>query len=70
MPTFAMFNGCNDPYDYMLHFNQAMTLNSGNNRLLCKAFQASLKGPTLAWFHRLPRNSVNLFSELWTIFIS
>ena len=63
MPTFAMFDGSSDPYDHMLHFNQAMTLNAINNLLLCKVF------PALTWFHRLPHNSVN-FNELCTIFIS
>ena len=42
MPDFTMFNGSNDPYDHMLHYNQAMTLNVGNDRLLCKVFQASM----------------------------
>ena len=27
MPTFAMFDGSNNPYDHMLYYNQAMTLN-------------------------------------------
>ena len=58
------------PYDHMLHFNQAMILNAGDDRLLCKVFQASLKGPTLAWFHKLPRRSINSFSELWAVFVS
>ena len=70
MPTFAMFNGSSSPYDHILHYNQAMTLNARNDHLLCKVFSASLQGLVLAWFHRLPRNLVNLFSELWTIFIS
>ena len=43
---FAMYDGSSDPYDHMLHFNQAMILNAGNDRLLCKVFPASLKGPT------------------------
>ena len=64
MSTFAMFDGSNDPYDHMLHFNQAMTLNVENDYLLCKVFPASLQGPALAWFHMLPRNSVNSFSEV------
>ena len=64
MPTFAMFNGSSDPYDHMLHYNQAMTLNAGNDNLLCKVFLASLQGLALTWFHRLPHNSVNSFSEL------
>ena len=58
MPIFAMFDGSNDPYDHMLHYNQAMTLNTGNDRLLCKFFLASLQGPALAWFHKLPHNSI------------
>ena len=65
-----MFDGLNDPYDHMLQYNQAMTLNTSNDRLLCKVFPASLRGPVLAWFHKLPRNSINLLNELWTAFIS
>ena len=42
IPAFAMFDGSNDPYDHMLHYNQAMTLNAGNNRLCIKVFLASL----------------------------
>ena len=57
-------------YDHMLHYNQAMTLNASNDRLLCKVFPANLRQPTLAWFHKLSRNSINSFNELWTAFIS
>ena len=70
MLTFAMFDGSSDPYDHMLNYNHAMTLNVGNNHLLCKVFSASLQGLMLAWFHRLPSNSVSSFNELWIIFIS
>ena len=70
MPAFTMFDGSNDPYDHMLHCNQEMTLNANNDLLLCKVFLASLQGPTLAWFHKLSRNSINSFNELWTAFIS
>ena len=67
---FTMYDGSSDPYDHMLHFNQAMILNIKNDRLLCEVFQASLKGPALAWFHKLPRGSLNSFSELWAAFVS
>ena len=70
MPSFAMCDGSTYPYDHMLHFNQTMILRAGNDRLLCKVFLASLKGPALAWFHKLPRRSINSFKELWTAFIS
>ena len=65
-----MFDGSSNPYDHMLHYNKVMTLNAGNDHLLCKVFPASLQGLTLAWFHKLSRNSVNSFNELWTVFIS
>ena len=70
MPAFTMFDGFNDPYDHMLHYNQAMTLNAGNDHLLCKVFPTSLRGPVLAWFHKLLFNSINSFNELWIAFIS
>ena len=70
IPTFTMFDDSTDPYDHLLHYNQAMTLNVNNDLLLCKVFPASLGGPTLAWFHKLPRSSINTFNELWRVFIS
>ena len=62
--SFAKYDGSSDPYDHMLHFNQAMILNAGDECLLCKVFSANLKGSAQAWFHKLPRRSINMFSEL------
>ena len=42
MPTFAMFDGSNDPYDHMLHYNQTRTLNVDNDHLLCNVFPENL----------------------------
>ena len=70
IPVFTTFDGSVDPYDHMLHYNQDMILNAGNYRLLCKVFPASLQGPALVWFHKLPRNSINSFHELWAAFVS
>ena len=70
IPPFAMYDGSSDPYDHMLHYNQAMILSVGDDRLLCKVFPTSLKGPALAWFHKLPKGSINTFSELWAAFVS
>ena len=68
--AFTTFDGSIDPFDHMLHYNQVMTLNASNGQLLCKVFLASLRGPVLAWFHKLPRYSINSFYELWAAFIS
>ena len=47
IPAFAMFDCSTDPYDHVLHYNQAMILNAGNDYLLCKVFPAILRGPAL-----------------------
>ena len=70
IPSFVRYGGSSDPYDHMLHFNQAMILNVGDDHLLCKVFTAILKGPALAWFHELPQRSTNSLSELWAAFVS
>ena len=70
IPDFTMFDGSADPYDHMLHYNQAMILNASNDHLLCKVFPASFWGPALAWFHKLPHNSINSFNDLWAAFVS
>ena len=70
IPAFAMFKGSIDPYNHMLHYNQAMILNIGNDRLLCKVFPTSLRGPALAWFHKRPRNSINSFNDMWMTFVT
>ena len=54
----------------MLHYNQPMILNAGNDRLLCKVFPASLRGLTVAWFYKLSCYLINSFYELWAAFIS
>ena len=68
--SFSMYDGSSNLYDHMLNFNQAMILNAGNNHLLYKVFPTSLKGLALAWFHKLPRRSINSFNELWAAFVS
>nr|CAN71503.1 hypothetical protein VITISV_021014 [Vitis vinifera] len=46
-----------------------MTLDIGNDSLLCKVFPASLQEQALSWFHRLPSNSVGNFRDLSEAFV-
>ncbi|RVW54495.1 hypothetical protein CK203_115460 [Vitis vinifera] len=52
-----------------MHYRQLMTLDIGNDALLCKVFPVSLQGQTLSWFHRLPLNSVDNFRDLSEAFV-
>ncbi|XP_034701000.1 uncharacterized protein LOC117926018 [Vitis riparia] len=52
-----------------MHYRQLMTLDMGNDMLLCKVFPASLKGQALSWFHRMPVNSIDNFRDLSEVFV-
>ena len=47
VPKFSMYDGSNDPFDHIMHYRQLMTLDIGNDRLLCKVFPASLQTSSL-----------------------
>lgn len=65
VPKVTMYDGTSDLFDHLMHFRQLMTLDIGNNVLICKVFSTSLHGPTLSWFYRLSQNSINSF---WDVF--
>ncbi|RVW50251.1 hypothetical protein CK203_110212 [Vitis vinifera] len=69
VPKFSTYDGTNDPFDHIMHYRQLMTLDIGNDALLCKVFPASLQGQALSWFHRLPPNSVYNFRDLSEAFV-
>nr|CAN77213.1 hypothetical protein VITISV_037722 [Vitis vinifera] len=69
VPKFSTYDGSNDPFDHIMHYRQLMTLDIGNDALLCKVFPASLQGQALSWFHRLPPNSVDNFRDLLEAFV-
>ena len=52
-----------------MHYRQLMTLNIGNDMLLCKVFLASLQGQALSWFHQLPTNLVDNFRDMSEAFV-
>ncbi|RVX22894.1 hypothetical protein CK203_008141 [Vitis vinifera] len=69
VPKFSAYDGSSDPFDHIMHYRQLMTLDIGNDALLCKVFLVSLQGQTLSWFHRLPLNSVDNFRDLSEAFV-
>ena len=44
VPKFSTYDGSNDPFDHIMHYRQLMTLDIGNDVLLCKVFPVSLQG--------------------------
>ena len=66
---FMTYDGTSDPFDHIMHYRQLMTLDIGNDALLCKVFPASLHDQALLWFHCLSKNSVNNFQDLLEAFV-
>ena len=70
LPKFQMYDGLSDPFDHLIHYQQIMTLQTGNDALQCKVFPSTLAGPALSWFHRLAPNLVTSFHRLSEKFVS
>ena len=69
MPKFSAYDGSSDLFDHIMHYRQLMTLDIGNDMLLCKVFPVSLQGQALSWFHWLPMNSVDNLKDLSEAFV-
>ena len=69
VPKFSAYDGSSDPFDHIMHYRRLMTIDIGNDELLCKVFPASLQSQALSWFHRLFPNSVDNFWDLSEAFV-
>ena len=70
MPQIEAFDGVKDPVDHLNTYKNQMELHGYQDLVRCRAFAVKLKGPTLAWFNRLPPLSVSSFKELSIAFFS
>ena len=70
MPQIEAFDGTKDPIDHLNTYKNQMELHGYQDLVRCRAFSITLKGPTLAWFNRLPLSSVSSFRELSIAFVS
>ena len=70
MPKIETFDGTKDPVNHLNTYKNHMELNRYQDLVRCRAFAITLKGPTLAWFNRLPPSSISSFRELSIAFVS
>ncbi|GKV32175.1 hypothetical protein SLEP1_g40798 [Rubroshorea leprosula] len=55
--------------DEHLHTYQAIIkIQNATDAMMCKVFPATLKSTARRWYHKLPRHSIALYSELTTLF--
>ena len=70
MPHIKTFDGTKDTIDHLNTYKNQMELHGYQDPIRCRAFAITLKGPTLAWFNRLPPCSISSFTELSITFVS
>ena len=70
MPQIEAFDGAKDPVDHLNTYKNQMELHGYQDPVQCKAFAITLKGPSLAWFNRIPPSSITSFRELSIAFVS
>ena len=70
MPQVEAFDGTKDPVDHLNTYKNQMELHGYQDPVRCTTFAITLKGPTLAWFNRLPPSLVSSFRELSIAFVS
>lgn len=69
VPKFTMYDGTSDLFDHIMYFRQLISLDIGNDTLMCKVFPISLQGQALSWFHCLTQNSLNTFQDVLEAFV-
>ena len=68
MPQVESYDGSKDPLDHLGSFKTLMHLQGVANKIMCRAFPTTLKGPARVWFSRLTPDSIGTFKELSTQF--
>ena len=70
MPQVETYDRSKDPLDHLESFKTLMHLQRVVDKIMCRAFPTTLKGPARIWFSRLTPNSISTFKELSTQFTS
>ena len=70
MPFLDSYDGMRDPFDHIASFKTTMHLQGVPNKIVCRAFLITLKGPARVWFSKIPPNTVSSFEELSKLFVN
>ena len=70
MPSLDSYDGTRNPCDHIATFKTTMHLQGVPDKIMCRAFPTTLKGPTQVWFNKIPSNSVSSFNKLSKLFVN
>ena len=70
MPSLDLYDGMRHPCDHIATFKTTMHLQGILDKIMCRAFLTTLKGPARVWFNKIPPNIVGSFEELSKLFVN
>ncbi|GKU91005.1 hypothetical protein SLEP1_g4936 [Rubroshorea leprosula] len=68
IPHLETYDGSGDPNEHLHTYQAIMRIQNANDAMMCKVFLATLKSTARRWYHKLPRHSINSFSQLAKLF--
>ncbi|GKV49755.1 hypothetical protein SLEP1_g56488 [Rubroshorea leprosula] len=68
IPHLETYDGTGDPDEHLHTYQAIMRIQNANDAMMCKVFPATLKSTTRRWYHKLPRHSIDSFSQLAKLF--
>ncbi|VFQ98450.1 unnamed protein product [Cuscuta campestris] len=63
-PQIKAYNGTTDPQDHIARFGANVVMYAYPEEIKCRCFLATLEGQACEWFHKLPKGSIDKWSDL------
>ncbi|GKV48032.1 hypothetical protein SLEP1_g54871 [Rubroshorea leprosula] len=68
IPHLETYDGSGDPNEHLHTYQAIMRIQNANDAMMCKVFPATLKSTARRWYHKLPRHSIDSYSQLAKLF--
>ncbi|GKV01749.1 hypothetical protein SLEP1_g14280 [Rubroshorea leprosula] len=68
IPHLETYDGLGDPDEYLHTYQAIMRIQNANDAMMCKVFPVTLKSTAKRWYHKLPRHSIDSYSQLAKLF--
>ncbi|GKV11500.1 hypothetical protein SLEP1_g22757 [Rubroshorea leprosula] len=68
IPHLETYDGSGDPNEHLHTYQAIMRIQNANDAMMCKVFPATLKSTARRWYHKLPRHSIESYSQLAKLF--
>ncbi|GKV17775.1 hypothetical protein SLEP1_g28236 [Rubroshorea leprosula] len=68
IPHLETYDGSGDPDEHLYTYQAIMRIQNANDAMMCKVFPATLKSTARRWYHKLPRHSIDSYSQLAKLF--